>query len=374
MKFKLLLFFVFFINALFAQNILQPGFDKNEYVMLLSVTGLKSTHSDSVKINTLKKGFKLKYKSQEVGLKNQWTYYENEDKKIGIISIRGTVASDTSWAANYYFAMIPAKGVLQFSNRKFQYQLAKDSSAAVHAGWTIALSYFAENVVEKIKIAYLRGIKNFYIFGHSQGAAISYLLRSYLYYEQQNGKIANDIQFKTYSSAPPKPGNTQYAYDYEFINKNGWAFSVINAKDWVTETPFTVQTMNDMNALNPLLHMKDDFSNVSFFKRMVLNTIYNKVKRSPEKTRDNYIKNFGHRFFNLSISKMLPELIEPQYALTINYVRTGFPILLMPDADYLHIFNEQDTSKKKNYFLHHSYEAYYYLLKKIYLTNEAIGQ
>lgn len=366
MRIKLFFLLLFITNVVLAQNVLQPGFDAVEYTTMMAVSGLKGG-KDSAEIFNLRKEYKRTYQSPVAGLSNRWSFYVNDKKKTAIISIRGTVGNDTSWAANYYFAMIPAQGVLEFSDKKFEYKLAENKEAAVHTGWTIALASMADDVVSKIKESYQIGIKDFYVFGHSQGGAIAYLLRSYLHYRQQDGTLPKDILFKTYCSAPPKPGNMQYVYDYDFITRGGWACSVVNAKDWVCESPFTLQTMDNMNAHNPLINVKSSFKDIGIVKRAALTHIFNKMERKPAKTQQMYIRYFGKGFYKMSISKMLPGFKEPVYSNSINYMRAGSPVILMPDKEYLTIFNENDPKHSKNYFLHHSYEAYYYLLKKDYL-------
>ncbi len=92
--------------------------------------------------------------------------------------------------------------------------------------------------------------------GHSQGGAIAYLLTAHFYNLQQQGKLPADIRFKTYCSAAPKPGNLYFAYDYETTTRGGWACNVVNAADWVPETPFSVQTVSDFNTTNPFVNAK----------------------------------------------------------------------------------------------------------------------
>ena len=62
------------------------------------------------------------------------------------------------------------------------------------------------------------------------------------------------------------------------------------------------------------------------------------------------------------VCKILPQLVEPGYATGNNYMRAGIPIILMPDEDYRSKYPESNT----NYFVHHMYVAYAYLLKKWY--------
>lgn len=366
MRVKLCLMFILASNILPAQHVLQPGFDAWEYAKLLSVTGYRSNTDDSLKLNALKNPFRLVYRSPETGMKNQWTLYTNENEKTAIISIRGTVASDTSWMENYYFAMIPAAGTLEIApGRSFHYKLAERSEAAVHAGWTIALAFMAGDMEEKIRELHHKKIKDFYIFGHSQGGAIAYLLRSYLHYRRQDGALPEDIVFKTYCSAAPKPGNMSYVYDYDFINRGPWAFTIVNAADWVPESPYTVQTMKDMYPLNPLTEMGEGLKNEKFFKRIIGKYLYARVEKKPRRTQQMLTRFFGDKIYKYAIRKAVPGFREPEYASTVNYMRAGTPVVLMPDSSYFKVFDEAKKCKQK--FLHHSYDAYYFLLRKDYL-------
>lgn len=366
MRIRLIFLFLFIANMAIAQQKLRPGFDAVEYAQLLAVTGYRDKTADSAKLNTLKKDFRLAYRSPEVGMKNRWTLYVNGQEKTAVIFIRGTVENDTSWLANYYFAMIPAQGTLQIARGKtFHYKLAANKHAAVHAGWTVSLGFMAEDIEQKIIAQHAGGISDFYIFGHSQGGAIAYLLRSYLHYRQQDGTLPKDIFFKTYCSAAPKPGNINYAYDYDFINRGPWAFNVVNTVDWVPETPYTVQAMRDMYPLNPLVQMRRDLKDEKLFKRIVGRYLIGKVEKRPRKAQQMFTDYFGHKIYKYAVSKALPGFKEPQYAPTVNYIRAGTPVILMPDEAYFQLFDEAKNPKDK--FLHHSYEAYYYLLKKDYL-------
>ncbi|MDQ4140484.1 MAG: hypothetical protein M3142_08150 [Bacteroidota bacterium] len=75
------------------------------------------------------------YGSPTVGLENRWELYINKTHTVAVISIRGTTRDPVSWLANFYAAMVPAKGTIQLSqNVPFNYQLAANPRAAVHAG------------------------------------------------------------------------------------------------------------------------------------------------------------------------------------------------------------------------------------------------
>lgn len=355
---------VFYSTTIFCQTKLKPGFDAKEYISLFSLSRGGFTFSDSIYRN---EGLTHKriYKSPEVGLKNQWYLLERSDN-TGIIIVRGTVGDKNSWLANFYAAMIPATGTLHLTDsNQFNYKFSNDPKAAVHVGWTVSLGFMADDILQKLRGSYSKGIKDFYIFGHSQGGAIVFLLTSYLKYLQADGKLPPEITFKTYSSAGPKPGNMNYAYDYDFITRDGWGFNVVNTADWVPETPFTVQRMQDMSEVNPLIHTKNLLKKQNFFVRLVGNYAYGRFNNKPRKLQKTYTKLFGNTLYNRAISKTLTQYQKPEYYQSQNYMRAGTSIVLKPDSLYHQQFKFDEN--KKDYFVHHHFDAYLYLLKKYYL-------
>src|SRR6476661_5536146 len=262
-----LLLFLFFAVCCHAQ-FLKPGFDAPEYLELLSVS---SRQGDSVLKHDdtpAPTQYKMVYRSPVVGLDNRWDFWLRNDEKVAVISIRGTTANAVSWLANFYSAMIPATGSLQLNDSTtFKYQFAADEKATVHAGWSIALAHLEPTIEQQIQTYYARGVKEFLIMGHSQGGAIAFLLRSYLFYRMKNNTLPQDLVFKTYCSAAPKPGNLYYAYDYEYINRSGWSYTVVNALDWVPETPFSIQRVTDLNSLNPFVGIDAVLKKQKFFVR-----------------------------------------------------------------------------------------------------------
>lgn len=151
--------------------------------------------------------------------------------------------------------MIPAAGKIHLNDTLcFDYHFADNPNAAVHVGWTLASGYLMPDILEKIKQSFAKGKKDFIILGHSQGAGIAYLVTSQLLYNQR--LLPKDIQFKTYCSAAPKPGNLYFAYDYETATQNGRSYSIVNPLDWVPELPISIQTLTDFNTTNPLRTQK----------------------------------------------------------------------------------------------------------------------
>ena len=229
--------------------------------------------------------FEFAYRSPIVGLKNRWDLWISKDS-VAVISVRGTTLDPVSWLANFYAAMVPAVGELKISNDfTFSYHLADNPKAAVHVGWLVALACLSTDILHKIDSCDHAGIKNFILFGHSQGGAITYLLTSYLLNLQKTGKLPADLHFKTYFSAPPKPGNLFYAYDFENGTRGGWAFRIVNTADWVPEFPFSTQTVNDFNEVNPFEDVDAIIGKKKFPVNIILRHTYNRLKTPPKKAQ-----------------------------------------------------------------------------------------
>lgn len=339
---------------------LKPGFDKAEYRELMYVSARTGGGPSYYNQFPEPQHFKMLYQSDSMGLDNKWDLWKDENN-VAAISIRGTTTKMISWLENFYAAMIPATGELKISNTyTFKYQLATNPRATVHVGWMIGLAFLSRDIMPKVDSLYKSGVKDFFIMGHSQGGALAYLLTAYLYHLQKAGSLPADIRLKTYCSAGPKPGNLYFAYDYETLTQNGWAYNVINSADWVPETPFSIQTLNDFNPTNPFINAKSVIKKMGFPKNLVMKWIYNKMDRKTRKAMKYYCKNLGRRVGGM-IKKTLPGFEPPQYSENMNYVRTGNYIVLQANEDYYKQFPESDS----NAFVHHIHKPYLYLLDQL---------
>ncbi|QNL50983.1 lipase family protein [Olivibacter sp. SDN3] len=343
---------------------LKTGFDKQEYLdMLRIVSSLADTLKPGPDYLESPAGYLRVYRSPELGLRNRWDLWLREDTSAMVISIRGTVNDGASWLENFYSVMLPAQGSIRLNDSTlFDYHFADNQRATVHAGWTIGIASMAPGIIEKIEEQYENNVRNIYVVGHSQGGALAFLLNSLLRYKIKHGELPSDLKIKTYCSAAPKPGNLYYAYDFDFINRGGWAFTVVNASDWVPETPFSLQALDDFNHLNPFT---DAYAAInkqkSFLVRLYLKHAYKKLDRSSKKSRKNFKKYLGKDLYK-QIHKLLPEMEEPTYAESMNYMRAGTPIVLQPDEEYYKLY--PDTGH--NVFVHHALKPYAYLVEKQY--------
>ncbi|HOZ77651.1 MAG TPA: lipase family protein [Ferruginibacter sp.] len=339
---------------------LQPGFNKEEYKELMYVSARTTVNENYYKQLPAPAHFKMIYQSNPMGLDNLWDLWKDENNHA-VISIRGTTQNGLSWLENFYSAMVPANGELKVADDyTFKYQLATNPRATVHVGWLLGLAFLSRDMLPKIDSLYKTGVKDFYVIGHSQGGALAYLLTAHLYHLQKQNLLPQDVKWKTYCSAAPKPGNLYFAYDYEALTQNGWAYNVVNSADWVPETPFSIQTLSDFNTTNPFVNAKSVIKKMGFPKNVVMKIVYNKMDRKTRKAMKYYCKNLGTRIGKM-LTKNLPGFEPPPYAENMNYVRTGNYITLLADEAYYQLFPDS----KENAFAHHLHKPYLYLLNQL---------
>jgi thiol-disulfide isomerase/thioredoxin len=362
----LVILFQFLAFNLCAQSFqFKSGFNKDEYMELLKVS---SRQGDSLYNPNFPapQFFNKVYRSNVMGLANRWDLWLSDDS-TAVISIRGTTMETASWLENFYAAMVPAKGQLKLSNDfVFDYNLCDDEKAAVHTGWLIGAAFLSRDILPKLDSLSKIGIKHFYIMGHSQGGGIAYLLTAYFLNLQKANKLSDQLKFKTYCSAAPKPGNLHFAYAYEKMTQGGWSFTVVNSADWVPEAPFSIQTTMDFNPANPFENAKKAIKKAPLFKRIAMNYFYNSLDKPTKKANKRYQKQLG-KTLGMFIKKNLPEYETPTFFNSNNYVRTGDNIVLYADSNYYNLF----PIDKEKIWTHHAFEPYLYLCEK-YQENSAV--
>lgn len=355
-------FFLLWLVQAAAQQTLQPGFNIQEYLEMLRITGHINDTSLTREKPPAALQYKLEHRSPVTGLMNQWDLWLRNDQKVGVISLRGTTQDVSSWLENFYSAMVPATGQLQLNDSTtFTYKLAESPDATIHIGWLVGMAHMAPSIAQHIKTCRQQGVKEFIIVGHSQGGALSFLLRSWLYYQTAAGQLPADIVYKTYCSAAPKPGNLQYVYDYDFITRTGWSYTVVNAQDWVPETPFSIQSLKDFNEANPFINISGALKKQPLLARWYLNHAFNSMGRITRRSQKRFRKYLGSVVYK-QVKKFLPQFKEPTYSPGSNYMRAGSPIILMPDEEY----NKAHVFDGKNVFLHHMPRSYYELAQRLY--------
>ncbi|MFC0874977.1 lipase family protein [Saccharicrinis sp. FJH2] len=364
MKKTILLTFLVLTQTIVGQ-ILKPGFDKEEYIETLKInhrTHFDLEKWDSIAIITEPEKYSFEYRSPRVAFDNLWDLWINKEKPVALISIRGSILTEASFLANLYAAMVPAQGEIQLdTNFLFRYKLADNPKAAVQVGWFIAMAYLSRTIEPKIDSLYQAGYKDFIITGHSQGGGIGFMLTAYLQHLKKDHKLPQDIWFKTYCSAGPKPGNLFFAYDYENITRGGWAFNVVNAADWVPDVPFSVQTVNDFTNVNPFSHARKMIKKQKFPNNLVLKHVYNQLSKPGIRAQKNYQKYLG-KMVSRAVEKQMSNYKAPEYYKSNYFVRTGNTIVLYPDEEYYRQFD--NSPDNTNIWMHHFTDAYMFLIER----------
>ncbi|WP_194777825.1 lipase family protein [Pararhodonellum marinum] len=360
LKIKLLIVFLILSFTAFSQG-LKPGFDKEEYLEALKISAITSKDSSYFEKIEAPSKFQMIYQSEIMGLDNFWDLWQHQSQNVAAISIRGTTPNPISWLENFYAAMVPATGKLDIQEGfAFDYALADNPRAAVHIGWLVGTAFLSRDMLPKMDSLYQSGTKEFLIIGHSQGGGIAYLLTAHFRSLQRQGNIPQDLKFKTYCSAAPKPGNLYFAYAYEHMDYDGWAYNVVNAKDWVPEVPMSIQTTGDFNDINPFQNAKVMISKQKFPKNLALKRVYNQLDKPTRKAQKNYQKYLGE-MASKAVSKNIEGFNSPEYYGSNHYVRTGKTIVLTPDSDYEKAFPD-DVG---HLFPHHLHPAYLLLTEKL---------
>ncbi len=360
-SFLIFIAFLFVILQPAGAKDLKPGFDADEYIEVLQRCAGQIKHTIFAK-TAAPLTFHKVYTSPEVGLHNRWELWESDDKTTIAVNLRGTVSAVDNGLENIYAAMIPATGKLKMSgSTEFNYQFADNPRALVHAGWTLGICSMIPDIVNHIQEYYGKGMRQVIIEGHSQGGAMAYLLRSHLHYQGVGGKLPKDIVYKTYCSAAPKPGNLYYAYDFDAVTRDGWAFNVVSSIDWVPEMPFTIQRYSDVNEVSPFNISHPLMKKQNIFIRLYLRHVYNRTNRASRRAQRRYQHYLGHKAYKF-VRRYMKGVGRPEYAASTAYATAGTRIVLVPDEAYY----KQFASIKQHMFMHHFFEQYYFLVKHIY--------
>ncbi|MEZ4664007.1 MAG: hypothetical protein R2911_41260, partial [Caldilineaceae bacterium] len=256
-----------------------------------------------------------------VGLSNKWQLWQNQAAvNQYAVLIRGTVPTKASIIEDLLVAMIqPAFEPL--------YCFATDPKAAVHLGFAIGaltLLYDPHNgILDRLSQADIPPQSEIYVAGHSQGAAVATLCRSFL----AHTPFLQEKQFayKTYLFAQPKPGNDHYADEFNrLFSDSALAFTLTNTEDWVPQTPLTIEQFHDLNEPNPLDNLHQGFS----LPRLMVNELEKLHALTTAHSLTKYanpINDLGTRLADrhLPFPHFSQLLVESQ-----NYAGCGAPITL----------------------------------------------
>ena len=288
--------------------------------------------------------------THSIGLDNYWRLYRSKTHEGRYAAaVRGTVANPSSVLADVMLGMLEAQGTLRIHESAgvpgydFDFRLADDGDAGVHHGFTYSLGALLNptwqyGIAGSMNAAIAAGATEFLITGHSQGAAIATLLRSYLHYQP----LAGEVTYKTYVFAQPKPGNAYMGADFERLFATpALAYRLYNTLDWVPQTGFTIELPSDVPLPNPLSvvpHLIDE----------VLREIVEKILAwMRKKARKHETLGRGTDEVRLAIGQ---DLISAYYAGMAN------PIALRGDPQ---VGNDHDTDM----FAQHHLGTYWALMK-----------
>ncbi len=97
-------------------QVLQPGFDKAEFVELLKVF---SRWGDSTFYHGIPESgeYRRVYSSPIMGLENKWELLSAKSRNVALINLRGTTTDPVSWLENFYAAMYCRAGKSQYTSR-----------------------------------------------------------------------------------------------------------------------------------------------------------------------------------------------------------------------------------------------------------------
>ncbi len=232
----------------------RPGFERDEAAALIAmIAELEGPPAPPLVKPSFPLGWTSLYRSPQLGVfDNMWELLRQGPPAPGpfAVLIRGTVDQAGSIIDDLLSVMIPASGTVLGR----EYRFAVDPLAGVHLGFALAALVVLwdpdDGILARLPKLCPAG-SDVYIAGHSQGAAIASLVRSYL----GNRAAAADPGYshKTYTFALPRPGNGHYASEYNAAFANGGlAYCLNNSQDWVPQVPLTLESLDDVNTPNPL--------------------------------------------------------------------------------------------------------------------------
>ena len=338
---KKLIFFILLaglVVQVFSQ--IKPGFDKSEAYFMIrlcnSYTYLEFFDNDD---EILPEGYNKYYTSEVLGMDNNFQIYLKDS--IAVINFRGSTDKGISWLENIHSAMIPVKGTIYIEGSKFDYCFAKDSTASVHGGFALGLAYMHNVILSKINELNEKGYYNFIITGHSQGGALSNLLRAYLE-NLPKGVISSHNRFKTYAFAAPMVG------DYEFVREYnnrycsvGTSYNIKNPNDCVPKLP---TSFNDSSLFRD--NLKNYFTNP--FSVKITKVLWYASFKIFRGSLTRLVKKIGD-FTSQKIRKQLGNVVMPKYTKEINYFYVD-NVIEIPPINYPVIYKDSVTLENDTMF------------------------
>ena len=382
MKFYISLLLVLFFNQTpFAQ--LQKGFnaqEAKEMIMVCNSFTYLDLYRDDEEIIPI--GYSKIYTSKKTGMDNVFQVYTHG--KVGVINFRGSTANKFSWLANMYSELLPAEGEIKVKDISFKYKMGKDTASSIHSGYTLALAFLHQDILDQIKKLNDRGIYDILITGHSQGGALAVLTRAYLKYvsaEELNPKN----NFKVYAFAMPMVGNKAFIREY---NRNfstpEMSFGLINPEDLVPSMPLSYNDstfirknvaalMSDKVDIDKSVFVKEGMILLfqSQFKDLVTkfsSSIKNQLTAEYGEIKTPTAKD-GINFAQIGNIIKLP---EPEYPLELkdSTILDDKEFLKQHPRDKNGVFEDKSVYKKTSMNLQHKPYNYYTAILRTYFPKE----
>lgn len=265
-------------------------------------------------------GYNKIYTSEPTEMDNKFQIYKNGNEAV--ISFRGTTGKQLSWMENLYASMIPVKGKIIVNGDPFRYQLGQNKSSHIHAGYTLAIYYFKEDLLKQIKKLNKEGVYNIYLTGHSQGASLAQLVRAYFDYLPKK-ELSKKNTFKIYAFGSPMIGDKSFIEEYnKKYCKTGMSFLINNPNDYIPKLPFSYNDSTFWQEnISKLLTNRDEFSS----KKTALGGLSLLFKDKIIDIAKNMSKNIEAQIF-----KKLGDIEMPEFDEELNYATTGNLIELPP--------------------------------------------
>jgi len=378
---RILIVFAFLVGGTQAQ--IKGGFAPHEARDLIQICnsfGYLDLYGEDTDI--LPKGYQKVYTSPAYGMDNKFQIYKKGS--IGVINFRGSTAKQSSWLENLYASMIPVKDKISINGKEFNYQVGEKEESHVHAGYTLAMYFFKDDLLDQIRKMNQEGIYDFYITGHSQGGALAQIVRAYLAYLPAN-ELSKSNVFKVYAFANPMVGNASFAKEYskKFCDSE-MSYIVHNPSDFVTKLPvsYNDSTFWQQNLAQVMMN-RSDFSIPGFAAEGAMLLFKDRIKDMAK----NMSKNI-----EAQLLKELGEIKMPTFHDDINYIHTGNlikisateyplelkdPTILNNDSlmkinkrDENGVFENKNLYKKTNFSLQHKAYNYYSSILKDYFIED----
>jgi hypothetical protein len=302
-----------------------PGFDRTELLDLVALSAIVEGGDAPPQ----PAGWSKLFDSPVIGpFTEKWQLWKNTSGSYAVV-LRGTVLDAGSILEDLISFLVPAIGRVTVGHVQIDYRFAAASEASVHLGFALGTLLLLKDPNDGILVQLANKVpagSQIYIAGHSQGAAMATLLRSYLEHASDAPKDKN-YSYKTYMYAQPKPGNDHYALDFESMFCNlGFAFRVTNSLDWVPEVPFTVEFPSDINTPNPL----------SALINPRLTTIFATLKPLVDHARESVVAHARERLQPKAVA--LAQQVAP--AATTGLTAAGFDITVVPSLNFVNAGTE----------------------------------